>query len=208
MHSTNREANVEFREESDEKMMLEFKEGNTASFERLVAKYERPLLNYFSRSINDKLLAEDLTQEVFLSVVKARKKYKPIAKFSTWLFAIARNQLLMEFRKKQPKILSIDSNLSSESNANTTKLKFPIADDSPLPSDEYEKTKIKNIIESEIGKLDEKFRTVILLKHFEDMTCEEISEILHIPVGTVWSRLHYATNILANKLESLKYEMR
>ena len=86
---------------SDVQLMLDVKAGDGASFELLLRKYRTPLVNFLYRMVRDRASAEDLAQEVFLRVYRARKKYAPNAKFTTWLFRIATNLALNTLRDTQ-----------------------------------------------------------------------------------------------------------
>ena len=85
---------------SDVQLMLDVKAGDDASFDLLLQKYRRPLVNFLYRMVRDTATAEDLAQEVFLRVYRARKQYSPSAKFTTWLFTITRNTILNEHRRR------------------------------------------------------------------------------------------------------------
>ena len=84
----------------DAALMLRVKRGDRAAFAELVDKYKQPVLNFIYRSLRDETEAEDLAQKVFLQVYKSRSRYRQTAKFSTWLFTIARNLCLNELRRR------------------------------------------------------------------------------------------------------------
>ena len=84
----------------DAALMLHVKRGDRAAFGELVGKYQQPLFNFISRYLRDEAEAEDLAQNVFLQVYKSRQRYQQTAKFSTWLFTIARNLCLNEIRRR------------------------------------------------------------------------------------------------------------
>ena len=86
--------NVEAMARSDVQLMLDVKAGDDASFELLLRKYRTPLVNYLGRMVGDSATAEDLAQEVFLRIYRARSQYAPSAKFTTWIFRIATNLAL------------------------------------------------------------------------------------------------------------------
>src|ERR1700734_2217233 len=84
----------------DAALMLRVKRGDRAAFTELVEKYKQPVMNFVYRSLRDEIEAEDLAQNVFLQVFKSRARYKQTAKFSTWLFTIARNLCLNKLRRR------------------------------------------------------------------------------------------------------------
>src|SRR5580700_7419468 len=89
---------VEAMTRSDVQLMMDVKAGDNASFDLLLQKYRTPLVNFLYRMVRDTATAEDLAQEVFLRVYRARKQYSPSAKFTTWLFRIATNLALNSVR--------------------------------------------------------------------------------------------------------------
>src|SRR6202162_4258979 len=92
---------------SDVQLMLDVKAGEDASFDLLLQKYRRPLVNFLYRMVRDTATAEDLAQEVFLRVYRARKQYSPSAKFTTWLFRIATNLALNSVRDNRYRLLQV-----------------------------------------------------------------------------------------------------
>src|SRR5690349_17215911 len=86
--------------DSDAALMLQVKRGDLAAFEALVEKYKQPVFNVIARSLSDAAEAEDLAQMVFVQVYKSAPRYQATAKFSTWLFTIARNLCLNELRRR------------------------------------------------------------------------------------------------------------
>src|SRR5271165_7211040 len=92
---------------SDVQLMLDVKAGDDASFDFLLQKYRSPLINFLFRMVRDTATAEDLAQEVFLRVYRARKEYSPSAKFTTWLFRIATNLALNSIRDSRHRQMEI-----------------------------------------------------------------------------------------------------
>ncbi len=145
----------------DAVLMLRVKRGDRAAFTELVEKYKQPVMNFVFRSLRDEAEAEDLAQNVFLQVFKSRARYERTAKFSTWLFTIARNLCLNEIRRR------------SRHRAESLEETHPENDDQP--SRQYEDKKIflptENVLHGELAKkieealaeLPENQRTAILL---------------------------------------------
>src|SRR6202030_3760497 len=109
---------------SDVQLMLDVKAGDDASFDLLLQKYRTPLVNFLYRMVRDTATAEDLAQEVFLRVYRARKQYSPTAKFTTWLFRIATNLALNSVRDNRYHKMetSIDAPQSNEEDAGPREL--------------------------------------------------------------------------------------
>src|SRR6202042_866983 len=101
---------------TDVQLMMDVKAGDTASFELLLQKYRTPLVNFLYRMVRDTATAEDLAQEVFLRIYRARKQYSPSAKFTTWLFRIATNLALNSVRdtRHQKMEVPIDAPVDGE----------------------------------------------------------------------------------------------
>src|SRR5271167_629849 len=104
---------------SDVQLMLDVKAGDEASFELLLRRYRTPLVNFLYRMVRDTAMAEDLAQEVFLRVYRAREQYAPSAKFTTWMFRIATNLALNSVRDNRYRKMetSIDASSSDEGDA-------------------------------------------------------------------------------------------
>jgi RNA polymerase sigma-70 factor (ECF subfamily) len=185
--------------DSDVILMKKIAEGDLWAFRRLVERHQKALLNFIYRYTGDRLLAEDITQEVFLRVHKSAPYYKPKAKFSTWLFKIATNLCLNELRKKNPHVVSLTAPDDSRR--------------SPLtPGHLLEKSKPDSILETRelnmaildaIGALPEKQRVAFLLHRYEDKTYGQISEIMGCTVASVESLLFRAKQNLRKRLNDI-----
>src|SRR5580704_4361158 len=145
----------------DAALMLRVKRGDRAAFAELVDKYKQPVMNFIFRSLRDEAEAEDLAQNVFLQVYKSRSRYKQTAKFSTWLFTIARNLCLNELRRR------------SRHPAESLEETHPENEDQPsrqyedkkvfLPTENELHGELAKKIEEALAELPEKQRTAILL---------------------------------------------
>src|ERR1700752_236669 len=109
--------NVGAMARSDVQLMLDVKAGDDASFDVLLQKYRSPLVNFLFRMVRDQATAEDLAQEVFLRVYRARKQYTPSAKFTTWLFRIATNLALNSVRDNRYRKLETSLDVPVEDDA-------------------------------------------------------------------------------------------
>ena len=173
-------------EKSDEALMLQLQTGDLRSFDMLVKRWEKRLLNYCYRMVNNITLAEDLRQEVFLRVYRSAKTYRPRAQFSTWLYRIATNLCLDTLAKQQRrKEIPMDAYLESESEGFGERLIDP--------SDTPEATVVKKETESRVrlalAHLPEDLRVVVTLRHYNGMKFQEIAEIVERPISTVKSRM-------------------
>jgi RNA polymerase sigma-70 factor (ECF subfamily) len=183
----------------DAVLMLRVKRGDRAAFVQLVEKYKQPVMNFVYRSLRDETEAEDLAQNVFLQVYKSRARYKQTAKFSTWLFTIARNLCLNEIRRR--------SRHPAES------LEETHAENEDQPQRQYEDKKVflppENVLHGELAKkieealaeLPENQRTAILLCRQEELSYEEIAEVLNCSLSATKSLIHRGRETLKEKLK-------
>ena len=173
-------------EKPDEALMLQLQAGDLCSFDTLVKRWEKPLLNYCYRMVNDIVLAEDLRQEVFLRIHRSAKTYRPTAQFSTWLYRIATNLCLDTLAKqKRRKERPIAAYLESESEGFDERL----IDPSDTPEAAVLKKETKNRVRSALAHLPEDQRIVVIMRHYHDLKFREIAEILERPISTVKSRM-------------------
>jgi len=149
--------------------------------------------------LNNQHEAEDIAQEAFIRAYTNLHTFDLNRKFSTWLFRIATNLCIDRIRKKKP-----DYYLDAEV-AGTDGLDMYSQISSPdrLPEEEVEGMELQERIQYEISCLSEKYRTVIILKYIEELSLQEISEILNIPLGTVKTRIHRGREALRKQLSNL-----
>lgn len=171
------------------------------AFRELVRRYERPVFSLIYRMVRDRELAEDLAQDTFVKVFNALPSYKPKYKFSSWIFKIANNATIDHLRRKHPDTLSLEGapHATSADAREATALQLADAGESPL--DEVEAREIGDRIAAAIGQLRPEYRSCILLRHVEDKSYEEVSEILGLPLGTVKTYIHRARHELRAILE-------
>jgi RNA polymerase sigma-70 factor (ECF subfamily) len=188
-----------YDQDPDAALMLRVKQGDTAAFEELVEKYKQPVMNLIYRTLPDATEAEDLAQNVFVQVYKAADRYRVSAKFSTWLYTIARNLCLNEIRRR------------SRHPADSLDASHPGDDDQPLR--QYEDVKITSApddmlrgelfskVDEAVAELPENQRTALLLCREEELSYEEISEVLGCSLSATKSLIHRARETLKQKLK-------
>jgi len=186
---------------SDVQLMLDVKAGDDASFDLLLQKYRTPLVNFLYRMVRDTATAEDLAQEVFLRVYRARKQYSPSAKFTTWLFRIATNLALNSVRDNRHRLkdVSIDAASSPDEDAAPMQLPAPEMriDEHMIERDRSE------FIRRTIQALPEKQRVAVLLHKYEEMDYAEIAKILDCSESALKSLLFRAYETLRVQLAPL-----
>jgi RNA polymerase sigma-70 factor (ECF subfamily) len=177
---------------TDEQLMLKYRNGNKDSFEILYRRYEKPVFDLIYRMVMNSSEAESLCQETFYRVIRARKKYVPVARFKTWLFQIAINLCRDSLRRmKHRSHVSLSSPLTSN-NPGSSELQEVISDPAPDIADQVESEELESIIKAAIATLPEDEHLVLSLKEYQGMTFAEIAEILDCPVGTLKSLHHRA----------------
>ncbi len=192
----------------DVRLMLEVREGKAAAFEELVLRYQDRLLTVLEHLVGNHHQAEDLVQEVFLRVFRARKTYQPGAKFCTWLFRIAHHVALNALRdQNRRREVSFDSGQKSEASDLThTQLDQVVpASSGAIPTRQLDRAELREVVRAAIGRLNERQRMAVLLNKFEGMSYAEIGEVMGLSAAAVKSLLSRARlalrEILAPYLE-------
>ncbi|MCP4727244.1 MAG: sigma-70 family RNA polymerase sigma factor [bacterium] len=187
---------------TDEHLIEKFKEGDIYAYNELVRRYKDQLVNFAYRFLGDKDDAEDIVQETFLRVYRKKDAYKSVAKFSTWIYTITGNLAKTELRRrKRRKILSL-SNIGYEDKD------FDLKDTESGPEEKVDKVISNRIIQDAIQSLPEKFKEVIIFRDIQELSYEEISSIVKIPLGTVKSRVNRGRLKLKEKLSEYLKEIK
>lgn len=186
---------------TDVQLMLDVKAGDDESFELLLQKYRSPLVNFLGRMVRDRATAEDLAQEVFLRVYRARKQYTPSAKFTTWLFRIATNLALNSLRdtRYQRMEVSIDAPPADEEDGPPRELpaREMRVDERMIERDRAE------FVRKAVLTLPEKQRAAVLLHKYEEMDYAEIAKVLECSESALKSLLFRAYESLRVQLAPL-----
>ena len=181
---------------SDEKLILRFQEGDINAYNELVKRYKDRLLNFVFRYFNNVEQAEDVVQDTLIKLYTHASYYKNVAKFSTWIFTIAKNNALTELRKNKRK--KTDSlwtddgkfiDISSKEESLESKVQNEIAIDQ---------------LNKFLDEIPENFRIAVVLRDFQELSYEDISKILEIPIGTIKSRINRGRIQLAEKMKHFK----
>jgi len=175
---------------SDEDLMLSCRDGDEGAFEVLYHRYEKPIFSFIYRIVMSTADAEELCQETFFKVVRAKKNYQVSGKFKTWIFRIALNLChdrlrRMKFRSR----ISLDAPIFSQ-DSQDIQLQQSICRSSSDPVKYVEKDEMKTLVQQAFTMLPEKERTVVVLKEYHALKFSEIADILNCPVGTVKSLNH------------------
>jgi RNA polymerase sigma-70 factor, ECF subfamily len=193
---------VEVMARSDVQLMLAVKEGDELSFELLLRRYRTPLVNFLNRMVRDSGLAEDLAQEVFMRVYRARKEYEPNAKFTTWLFRIATNlalNALRDGRHRQMEI-SIDQKMDD---GEQEQARLDVADKTPNIEKRLLERDRASVIRNAVESLPEKQRAAVLLHKYVELDYAEIARTLECSESALKSLLFRAYETLRVELAPL-----
>jgi len=181
---------------SDEKLILRFQEGDINAYNELVKRYKDRLLNFVFRYFNNREQAEDVVQDTLIKLYTHASYYKNIAKFSTWIFTIAKNNALTELRKNKRK--QTDSLWTEEGKVidiNSKEQSLDVKVQNEIAIDQLNKF---------LDEIPENFRMAVVLRDFQELSYDEISKILEIPIGTIKSRINRGRIQLAEKMKHFK----
>ncbi len=189
---------------SDWDLMRRTAEGDMAAFKQLVERHQRGVINLAHRFLDNREEAEDAAQEVFLRVLKAASKYRPEAMFTTWLYRIAANMCLNELRRrKRVQEVSLESSDQYDEKRSGAGI---VAPEETRPDMNMEREERNRIIQESLDTLPPNQRMAVILRRFEDLSYEEIAEVLHVSVSSVESLLFRAKQTLRKKLSPYVYE--
>ncbi len=179
--------------------LARYRDGDAQAFRQLVDSYRDRMLQFFFRLCWDRDRAEDLAQELFLKLVLASKRYRPEGRMATYVYRVATNLWIDHYRqqKPRPRLLSYDQVVLPGDDAPTT---VEPAGPAPSPAQELADGEEKAALRRALERLTEPHRIVFELAVYQERPYGEISELLHIPVGTVKSRMHNAIAALKQLL--------
>lgn len=186
-------------EDPDAALMTRVKQGDTGAFAELVDKYKQRVANLIFRTLPDATEAEDLTQVVFVQVWKSADRYRIEAKFSTWLFTIARNLCLNEIRRRNRHPAdSLDAATADKEDQPGRQFSDSRQ---TTPPDAVLQTELHSKVQEVVDALPENQRTALLLFKDEEMSYEAIAEVLDCSLSATKSLIHRARETLKEKLK-------
>lgn len=179
----------------DQELIAQVQEGDEMAFEEIVRNYKDKIVNFLWQLTGDYQKANELSQETFMRVYFKAKKYKPIAPFSSWIYAIASNLAKTELKKaRRFSTISIDDVHNSYASGLAHL-------DNPSSSE------LAKNLRKALNALHPRYRVPIVLKDIEGFSQEEIAEILHRPVGTIKARISRGRNYLKQQLEKESFNI-
>jgi RNA polymerase sigma-70 factor (ECF subfamily) len=185
--------------DSDVTLMLRVSDGDTDALRELIERHQRAVVNTIHRAIGDAWEAEDLAQRVFVQVYRSAKRYKPTAKFTTWLFTITQNTILNEHRRRSRHPSESLDALQEPRDAEGAGWQAP---DTSVhdPAQQAVERELQEKIAEAIRELPEAQRTAVILCRYEGLSYEEIAQVLGCSVSATKSLLHRARLTLKDKL--------
>jgi RNA polymerase sigma factor (sigma-70 family) len=174
--------------------------GDQRAYAKLVDKHRSAIFHIINRIVRNDEVARDLVQETFMKAFSSLASYRSEYRFSTWLYKIAANSSIDHLRKKRIQALSLDRPMETEDGS----VGMDIPDYSYDPERELVKKQQRFSIEEAIESLPDKYREVIIYRHKDDKSYDEIADLLGIPVGTVKARIFRARELLKKKLKNIR----
>jgi len=172
------------------------KSGDQIAYGQLVRKYQNSVYNLCRKMVRNPDEARDLAQEAFVKTFAALERYNPVYAFSSWLFKITSNLCIDHIRKQRMRLLSIDEPLEGADGGMLRELTDPRRQ----PDQASEDSELREAIRCAVERLPEHYRIVLVLRHQEQLSYEEIAASLDIPLGTVKARIHRAREGLKSYL--------
>ena len=201
-----RDDQAPLNEWSDEALMLSHGEGSEPAFAELVKRHQRGILNYTYRMVQNRQIAEELTQEVFIAIVKNGARYQPTAKFTTYLYTIASNIVSKEWarRKRRPKLFSLSAWWQGHDDDSEAWHAGHVGDEKANVLLAFQRGEISEAVNAALIHLPQHQRESFVFRRFQELSYEEIAEIMAVPVGTVKSRVVRAERALRPHLEKFR----
>ena len=183
---------------TDEELIARFQDGDEQAYTELVNRYRDKLMTFVYRFVNDMEQAEDIIQDTMLKLYTHKHYYRNIAKFSTWIYTIAGNLAKTELRKRKNRKVTNISQMGPED------WDYELPSVAPETDEVVQSEYIEKKIQAAIQNLPLHFRTVTILRDIQELSYEEISKIVEVPLGTVKSRINRARLQLQKELKDLK----
>lgn len=171
--------------------------GDQRACRDLVRRYERPVYSVLMRVVRRSEDAEDLVQETFVKVFKALDRYDPERPFAAWIFTIASRLAIDHFRRRRVQTVSLNVTDPGSGEDRTMDVEDPGLKPDEITSNAEEELQTSALIDS----LPEHYRIVVLLRHQQDLSYDEIAEALPLPLGTVKARIHRARALLKDRIQ-------
>ena len=185
---------------TDAALVERFLNGDVGAFNTLVWRWEKPLYNFVYRNVGNEQTAEDICQTAFIRIFKEMKRLRDPNKFCSWMYRIAHNLCLDEFkRRKKRHVLYLENDHKNDAPARTI-AQMP-DQESTSPDELCHRQQVNDILKRMLMTLPEEQRVVVVMKQYHGLKFTEISDILEQPINTVKSRLYYGLRALKKMFE-------
>ena len=192
---------------NDAALMARFQDGDSRAFEVLLRRHRKPVYNFILRSVRSQATAEDLLQEVFLRVIRSAKSFRREAKFTTWVYSIARNMIIDHSRRmKFRNHASLDKPLKGKDGDSRGAMLDLVSDGhhGASPSRAATSNELRERLQEAIDSLSDEQKEVFMMREYVGLQFKEIAEIVGCPENTVKSRMRYALEALRKRLREYK----
>ncbi|MCE3008027.1 MAG: sigma-70 family RNA polymerase sigma factor [Bacteroidetes bacterium] len=190
--------------EEDGLLIDRAKQGDEKAYEVLLKKYQKSVYYLIYKMIRNPEDAEDLTQETFAKAFGSLVSFDPKFAFSTWLFKIGSNSAIDFIRRKKMQTLSINQGGANDETGNPV---LQLKDGNLVPDEKLLKQQRKEYLQVAIGQLPTRYRQLVILRYFEELSYEEVALELQIPLGTVKAQLHRARELLYGALNNMENKL-
>jgi RNA polymerase sigma factor (sigma-70 family) len=187
--------------EEDIQLVAKARSGDERAYRTLLQKYERAVFSICLRMVRNRDEASDLSQESFIKVFNSLDRYNPEFAFSSWLFKITSNLCIDYLRKRRIATFAMDDPIDGDKGEIQRQYVAP----GPTPEETYIRGEKVRRLEEAIAALPEHYRIMLVLRHQEDLSYEEIADTLAIPLGTVKARIHRAREMLKGLLDDTEF---
>ena len=189
--------------EEDRQLVADALGGDQRAYERLVGKYQIALVRHVGKMVRDSQEVDDLVQEAFVKAFNSLASYSPAYAFSTWLYRIATNHTIDYIRKKKLSTVSIDKPLQTGDG----EMRMELPDSTYRPDRAIVTSQRNQILHDAIEQLPPKYHQVIVMRHQEERSYDEIAEVLDLPLGTVKAHIFRARALLNKYLHDRRDEL-
>lgn len=196
--------NISKNTKEDRVLVERAQKGDKRAFDKLLRKYRKSVYYMLLKMVKNSDDAEDLAQEAFAKAFTSIERFDATFAFSTWLFRIASNNCIDFIRKKRVQTISIDQPVEGEDGSS---MHFDLKDGNLDPNDALLKQQRGRYLKMALDRLPQKYRQLVELRYFEELSYEEVAEKTKLPLGTVKAQLFRARELLLEEMKDIEHEI-
>ncbi|WP_202081283.1 RNA polymerase sigma factor SigW [Caldalkalibacillus salinus] len=185
---------------TERKLIKKASAGSRTAFRAIVERYKNKIYHLAYRMLGNHTEAEDVAQETFIRVYTKLDRYNDDHKFSTWIYRIATNLCIDHLRKRKQHVQSLDQEVAG---VEGLALYSQVASTTDTPEEEVMTLELREEVQLAIDKLPPQYKTIIILRYLQDLSLQEISEVIDLPVTTIKTRIHRGREALKKQLQNL-----